>query len=355
MKVYFLVTILISFGSCCLFGQSDSNPGQDRGAPINVTLYYSFSWELTTAEKSFFKRETGFDFANMVFDGIYKDYDKANRLIAEGFYVQGVKSGLQNEYAADRSLKSTIEYTSHDFVIWELSDENKTKEIKSGTGKFTIYYFYISGLISQPSWRQGVLNGEFQFGKRVGIWIYYDINKSKTDEEIYENGKLIKRIHFSETATIELDYKKEIIISPNSILMETLAFDHEAFTHLNEVFERGTPYPITFQRGITYPGGLKKLLFLLAQAIEIPAGSTFVAKLKVDEHGQVVKYKVYRSLGSASDDKILNKIKYYEKRFLPALKNGVPYSSSIYLPVSSGQDWIKLLEITPIDVLTRVD
>jgi hypothetical protein len=94
---------------------------------------------------------------------------------------------------------------------------------------------------------------------------------------------------------------------------------------------------------------------LLAQVVEIPQGNMFIVKIKVDEHGQVVKHKIYRSAGPTFDDAILAKVKRFESKFLPAIRNGLPYASSIYLPISGGQDWINLVNTTPVEDLTRVD
>src|SRR5882672_3979590 len=191
-----LVPILVLFSTHVLLAQLAS---PSRG---KATFYYTLSWELTTKEKSFFRREANFDFIEMVFDGLYKDYNKDDKMIGEGLYAHGVKRGLQTEYFNDRTLKSTIEYLNNDFTIWELKNEKQEVEVKGGTGKFTIYYLYVSGLVSQPVWKEGILNGEFNLGRREGIWTYQDINKKPTDEEVYSNAKLIKRVRYSDNATV---------------------------------------------------------------------------------------------------------------------------------------------------------
>src|SRR5882762_2213658 len=166
MTVRLLCTVCILFNSTGLFAQ----PAGGQPTSMKVVFYYTLNWELTTHEKSFFKREADFDLMAMSFDGVYKDYDKEDKLIAEGLYSKGEKRGLQNEYFNDRSLKSTIEYLNLDFTIWELKDENREVRITGGTGQFSLNYLYVSGLVSQPVWKHGVLNGEFHFGRRVGTW-----------------------------------------------------------------------------------------------------------------------------------------------------------------------------------------
>ena len=204
------------------------------------------------------------------------------------------------------------------------------------------------------NWKQGILKGEFLFGKRAGIWIYEDLSKKKTDEEIYERGKLVKRIHFSEPTTVELNYKKEIIISVNSLVTEAIAYDHNSFTNLNQVFEQQTGYPVSFHRPVTYPGGTKRLLLLLAQYAEIPEGNVTILRLKVDEHGNVLKYGIEESAGPENDNQAMKAIKVHENKFLPAIKDGKPYSSTIFLPISGGQNWINFLNTTPIEEVLMI-
>ena len=348
-------TLFILLGTGELFGQSVGPTSQGRTTSMKVAFYYTMNWELTTPEKSSFRREANFDLNEMVFDGIYKDYDKENKLRAEGLYAHGEKRGLQNEYFNDRSLKSTIEFGNNDFTIWELKDENKEIEVKAGTGKFNLYYLYVSGLVSQPVWKEGLLDGEFQFGRRAGTWTYKDTNKVKTDEEIYEHGKLVKRIHFADEQTVELDYPKEIVISVNSLFTDSYVLDRDAFKSLNEAFERMLIYPAHFQRTITYPGGIKKLLLLLAKNADIPEGHVPVVKIKVDANGKVIKYKVENDDSPGMGDRALKALKMYENRLFPAIKNGKPHVAWIYLPVSGGQEWMNLLNQTPVEDMIQAD
>jgi hypothetical protein len=210
-------------------------------------------------------------------------------------------------------------------------------------------------LVSQPVWKQGILNGEFHFGRRVGTWTYQDRNKVKTDEETYENGKLIKRIHFSDDQSVELDYPKEIIISSSSLFTDNYALDRDTFKSLNEVFEKTLTYPATLQRSITFPGGIKKLLMLLAGNAEIPEGQVAVVKIKVDANGKVIKYKVSNLNNAGMEARALKAVKMYENRLFPAIKNGKPQASTMYLLISGGQEWTDFLNQTPEEELIRVD
>src|SRR5689334_4922576 len=85
-----LLTFFFLINAC---GRIDvySQPGHITSEPTKLTLYYNLNWELTTPEKSFVRREAYFDLQDMVFDGVYQDYSKDNKLIAEGYYAHGKK------------------------------------------------------------------------------------------------------------------------------------------------------------------------------------------------------------------------------------------------------------------------
>ncbi len=336
--VFFIACVLLSV---CLFGQSNSSLNE----PVKLTFYYNQNWELTTPEKSFYRREAYFDLQEMVFDGVCNDYSKDNKLMAEGFYAHGAKRGIQTEYAHDRSVKSTIEFSGDDFIVWQWVNENKVYEITRGTGKFTLTYFYFFDL---NQFKHGVLNGEFQNGRRVGKWLYQDSNKKSWDEEEYKNGKFVKRTHFTERGAVELDFQKEIIISVNSLNTETLAFDKEAFATLNQFFEQYISYPVSLQRKIGYAGGVKRLLRLLVEA-GVPEQNLVLAKIKMDEHGQILKTTIVRPADLNSDERVLKAIEQHGGKILPAIKNGKPVAATIYLPVASGKEWQQLLVDMPAD------
>src|SRR5579859_2842231 len=126
---FFLLNIFLGVGIRVV-----SQPAQfHRDDPAGVTFHYNANWELTTAEKSFFRREAHFDLHDMVFDGVYQDYNKDNKLIAEGYYAHGTKSGIETEYFDDQSIKSTIEFSTDDFVIWQLVNDKKEYLVAKGT------------------------------------------------------------------------------------------------------------------------------------------------------------------------------------------------------------------------------
>ena len=347
LKNFLILFLLITVcGSINLYGQS----GRIASEPIKVAFHYNMNWELTTPEKSFIRREAYFDLQEMVFDGVYQDYNKDNKLIAEGYYVHGKKRGLQTEHFEDQSIKSTIEFSDDDFVIWQLVNDKKEYEVAKGTGKFTLHYFYFFDYYL----KQGTFSGEFQNGKRSGTWVYQDLKKVKTDVEYYKNGKLQSRTHFTKNDSVELNTTKEMILSVNEINTVLLIFDKGAFTSVSQYFETQITYPASFQRNVTYPGGIKSLLRLLMDA-DVPENYLALVKIKIDEHGQVLKISIARSVDPATDERVLKSIERHQSRFLPAMKDGKPYPTVFYLPVSGGERWEKTLLDMPSEYFLNVN
>lgn len=312
--------------------------------PVKVTFHYSLTWELTTPEKAAFRREAYFDLQDMVFDGVYQDYNANNKLIAEGIYARGEKSGIETEHFEDQAIRSTIEYSRNDFVIWQLVNEKREYDIVRGTGKFSLPYYYFFDYYLKP----GTLKGEFRNGKRNGIWTYYDSKNVRTDIEYYDNGKLLKRIVSTKQDSLMLMSRKEVILSMNGINTETFAVDQTAFTGISQYFETQVAYPPQFERNVTYPGGIKHLLRLLAVA-EVPDHNLAMVKIKINEHGQVQKTLIVRSVDPYTDERVLKALEPHLGRFLPAIRNGKTYPTTIYLPLGGGDQWHKLLEEMPGD------
>jgi len=324
----------------CLFGQ----PRHIASDPLKITLYYNLNWELTAPERSFVRREAYFDLQEMVFDGVYQDYNKDNKLIAEGYYAHGKKSGIQTEHFDDQSIKSTIEFSNDDFIIWQLVNDKKEYEIAKGTGKFSIHYFYFFDYYL----KQGTVCGEFRSGKKIGRWIYQDLKNVITDVEYYKNGKFQSRTHFTKSDSMALNTTKEMILSVNVINTEALIVDKESFTSLSQYFESQINYPSSFQRNVSYPRGIKNLLRLLMEA-DVPENNLALIKIKINEHGQVLRTDIVRSVDQDTDERVLKAIERHQSRFIPAMKDGKPYPTVIYLPVSGGERWEKTLQEMPTE------
>jgi hypothetical protein len=203
--------------------------------------------------------------------------------------------------------------------------------------------------------KQGTFTGEFQNGKRVGAWIYYDSKNTRTDVEYYQkNGRLLERTYFAKNDSLILNEKKEIILSVNSIITEALVLDKESFSTVNQYFEAQAKYPGSFQRNVSYPGGLKHLLRLLTRA-DVPDRYLVLVKLKISEHGQVDKISIARSVDANTDARVVRELEQHQFRFCPAMKNGKPIASTIYLPVSGGENWERQLKELPTEYFFDVN
>lgn len=298
-----------------------------------VTLYLNDNWELTTSEKSTYKREAKVNLKEMTLDGSYKDYDKKGKLSGDGTYSKGTKTGIHRIYK-DETLVSAIEYTNNEFIIKELADPNGNKMVINGTGKFTIPYIYFEYYFEIRQWMDGILTGEFQDGKRVGKWTY---NGKHDYEEFYEGGVLIKIT----AKQREIKHNLEIVLSPTSQAIEKLNFDNRVFKNLYSYFE---VYPIqntdTLQRHITYPGGIPKLMDLISQNLKFPKEDRMnkiqgkvIVSIRVDEHGNVKSYKITKPLSPTYDEEALRVIKLFEKKLCPALYKGKAHESIISIPI----------------------
>lgn len=343
-RFFLLLSIVLRCVDC--FAQENVNQSQ----PIKITFHYNQNWELTTPENAVYKREAFFDLKDMMFDGIYTDYNKEGRMIGDGYYQRGEKSGLQTDYFEDQSVKASFEFSDHGFIIWQKMSSDKKFEVAKGTGKFSIHYFYFFDMRI----KQGILHGEFLNGKRIGLWRYTDTGGKITDTEHYDDGKLMKHIFYRLNDSVSVNYGKQILLSVNSINTQSLAFDKNVFSSANDFFEKYIQYPSDFSRPISFPMGIKRLLTILSEELVIPERNLLIAKLKLDEHGKVLRVNLVRSVWSEADDTAIKLLNGYGHLFFPAILNGRPISAVTYLPVASGEEWMEMLRTMPTDYFTNI-
>jgi len=145
-----------------------------------------------------------------------------------------------------------------------------------------------------------------------------------------------------------------MILSINAINTESLVIDKSAFSSLSQYFETQIAYPATFQRNVTYPGGIKHLLRLLMDA-NVPENYLSLVKIKIDEHGQVLKTWIVRSVDPDTDARVLRSVEQHQSKLFPAIKDGKPYPTIFYLPVSGGERWEKTLRDMPAEFFLNVN
>ena len=105
--------------------QPQMNPKPRTGQPAiwkKVNLFCNDKGELTSPEKSTFRREAFLDFNDIQLSGLYKDFNKENKLIGEGYYDRGLKKGLYTVYFENGSVRSNIENDVNGFILWEYTN-----------------------------------------------------------------------------------------------------------------------------------------------------------------------------------------------------------------------------------------
>jgi len=336
----------------CVASEAFAQPSSKKHEPVKLIFYYDAVWELTTPENSLYRREAYFDLTDMVFDGVFSDYNRKDELIADGFYNHGIKSGIHTEYA-NHSVRTKVEYAGETFTFWEWND-GKNAGVQNGNGKFTTPIFYFVIVDGQVVPKHGTLTGEFRNGRRTGKWTYNDSKGLKEDEELYSNGQLVKRIQYVENESVEVKEGKAVYLSLNSLNTESLAYDKVSFANLNQYFRQYVTYPSTLSRNATYPGGIRLLLKRMANEMTVPERNIEVIELRINESGEVIRTKIVRSINRTYDDLTERLFLLHRKKFLPAIYNGKPVMSVIYLPIASGDEWMKTLEEAPLSYLLDV-
>lgn len=301
-------------------------------AQDKIQIYYNKDWKISVPSNYSFRRDANFDFVELVFNGEYKDYDKENRLIGDGVYIKGEKTGIHNTYFSDGKLKSSIEYIGNEFKIKELNSENEVL-IKDGTGKFSIPF--------TARKKEGILKGEFKNYKKTGKWAYFDSEGKKTHEEIFKDDAFKYGTYFTPMGAIPALNKSEIfIMSIESI--ESFNINKTELTNLFKFFSTQTNcLRDSLSFGVRYPGGMKNLLTEIGRTIRYPAearrnniGGRVIVTITIDKEGQVKKYDITKSADRSLDIEALRVLQEFEDKWFPSVLKGQPFESTISIPVN---------------------
>lgn len=342
MKQWLWVVLLAVGQGLCAQKSDPLDPRVER-----ITLYYDNGWKLTSPEKSVFRREAQFDLVNIWFDGDYQDYDANGNRVGEGFYVKGVRSGFQYEYFPSHQLHTSTEVNGQDFVIWEERTEDGKSTVQAGTGKFTRMYFFtqVGG-----QWKQGVLEGEFFRGRREGHWLYRSLQGKQTDSEWYRNGRLMVRWHYEGVDSVRLATRTPIVLSSWSLYTDQMSLV-ETYSSLPVYFQQHVTYPKGFQREVTVMGGWKSWLKKVALEAGLEPSELVVVRLNVDETGMVRDVDLESPYGDEQDKKVLKAVTASMTQFFPAIRNGSPMASVLYVPVSGGVAWQEFIDQSSFSTL----
>lgn len=318
----------------------------DLPDPVEISVYYAGSGQITTKDKALFRRVVHLDWQEMVFTGAFRDYDMKDKLIADGYYEQGQPAGFYSEYHEDGSTRMSVEYdTNHDFIIWQLTNLDKSFTIAKGSGSFAIDYYYFLDWRLKP----GTMTGEFLNGRRVGTWLYTDGTHRLTDKENYRDGQLVSRVYYRGKDSVILHFKKDIVLSPRLFASNLQNFDLTSFPTAQTFLDSTVQYPSNYKHKFTYFGGLKKFLRMVSQAAAVPEHGLVLVRLKIDEHGKVLKSSVVRSVDDDTDERALKAVLSHASHFLPPVQNGKPVATVVYIPVATGEEWNQMLDNAPED------
>ena len=339
-----------------IFGLSMSDHLFGQG---KVTIYYDQDWRITTSENFQIRREAGIDFSTIVFNGKFKDYNRENKLIAEGEYVNGVKTGNHKSFFEDGTLRSSVDWKDGDFTINDLKAENAEFTVLNGTGKFKVEY----STGSSTNKAHGILQGEFKNKERVGKWIYTDSLGNPKNEETYSHGnfkraivylkpdlqtQLIKKAIKDSGGTVTPDEnsapvnKLKIILSPYDHI-ENFDLDKTKYKNLFAFFSQVKESCDSLTNAnIRFPG-VGGYSSIIAKETRYPAAArrnniqgTVIIRVIVSKEGVAKSYKILKAGNSTDifDNEALRVARLLEDKWFPAHKGCVPFESLINLPIS---------------------
>jgi len=87
----------------------------------------------------------------------------------------------------------------------------------------------------------------------------------------------------------------------------------------------------------------------------VPENYLSLVKIKMDERGQVLKTWIVRSVDPDTDMRVLKSVEQHQSRLFPAMKDGRPYPTVFYLPISGGERWEKTLRDMPSEYFLNVN
>ncbi len=220
MKYLFLV-LLIFVSSAHLAAQSDTAiiylDGNEKPCPEDKATRYAIQikekdyWKKVVFDISDDKPIWGAHFADYactLFDGPYTAFNKKQKIITNGRYINNKKTGIWKSFANDGKLIDSALYRDG-FIFgialtWyndgSVSDSLFFEKEGKGTGKG----FWPDGKPKD--------SGSFLRGKKNDLWTYYSKSGIKCQEVKYEADSALSFICYDETGNVQTDncyYEKE--------------------------------------------------------------------------------------------------------------------------------------------------
>lgn len=98
-------------------------------------------------------------------------------------------------------------------------------------------------------------------------------------------------------------------------------------------------------------GGWKSWLRKVALEAGLEPSELVVVRLNVDETGMVRDVDLESPYGDEQDKKVLKAVTASMTQFFPAIRNGSPMASVLYVPVSGGVAWQEFIDQSSFSTL----
>lgn len=330
-------------------------------------LFYNDRWELTSKENLINTREAEIDLDRLYFNGRVRDF-KNDTLIMEGHYTNNKRNGLFKFYYNDGTLMSVgkyqndlrdslwiyffpngqteqkITFNGYDFVVSEFYNQKGKAIITNGSGKWEHVFFrqYILNYFGKESIKKEHIKvvGKFKNYQKDGKWTL----TSQEDDKIVKT--FVYPIGINDDlpgiANLFPDESSEKHEVTSTFQIDTLVFKSEIRYHETDRFLSlltGKEVKIKYQKA-GYPYGDVELFEFIAKHIRYPRqsfennkeGKVFV-KVVIDMEGNKKELSIYKGQADELNNEALRVLGLIPK-WLPAMNNGIPYESSIVIPIT---------------------
>ena len=289
-------------------------------------------------------------YTGSVKNGSFKSYYESGEKKIVGKYAKNRPVGIWNFYYENGQLMQKVEYkVNKSFIVKKSFTSNGVPIVENGNGSWSYSKINTKG-------NKITITGNFTNKKRDGKW---DVIKEQDTivTELYENGKFIKGILYTQDSIFEKKYTliADRILQPSHIHFTEELYYRNFIRYIDYQFLSFLPYPnanetykpimaqavglddenniIVLEKQPTYPFGQEGINKLLKENIKYPkqaienniSGKIYVQFI-INESGIPVNITVVRGIGYDCDQessRVLNLM----TRWQPGYVNGKPIKS----------------------------
>lgn len=363
----------VIFICICLFYIPVSSKCQEK-----ISIFYNLDWEVTNQNKASFIRETEFDTTTLKQNGKVSDFDTTGKLLMEGYYSEGLRTGFFTFFYPNGIVKNKGEYLNAkrvgnweyyyingklkqriifphkkhetDFIVTEYYDRNGNQLIKDGSGKWendSIQVF----ILDKASYQN--LTGQFKDSLKQGEWELTRISDNKLlHSERFRKGNFVEATIFSphsnsygslssEVMTKFPDENQLKFTNTENFTLDTTVFG-ASLTHADfgTILKAVTGKDFQIQERVaSYAYGNASLFEFISTNIRYPVNAmhqhisgTVYINVEIDASGNVGDVKILRGVQKDINNEALRVIQLI-KDWLPAIQNGIKIQSTITIPV----------------------